>query len=142
MLTPSLPRTPPLPCLSAGLIRKLFSLSVTCSTRFPPHLSPPLFPSLAPPPPPSLSALQPANTKLVSPPLADKVRPMIMWAHLSGVCFTSSGDHSEDKGGGGGGEWDLDRDTQRQRTHKNSLFYIYHARWTPFLIFFFFYSPR
>lgn len=66
-----------------------------------------------------------------------------MWAHLSGVCFTSSGDHSEDKGGGeeggGGGEvFDLDRDTQRQRTHKNILFYIYHARWTPFLIFFFF----
>lgn len=66
-----------------------------------------------------------------------------MWAHLSGVCFTSSGDHSEDKGGGeeggGGGEvFDLDRDTQRQRTHKNILFYIYHARWTPFLFFIFF----
>lgn len=63
-----------------------------------------------------------------------------MWAHLSGVCFTSSGDHSEDKGGGE--VFDLDRDTQRQRTHKNILFHIYPARWTPFLIFFFFYSPR
>lgn len=40
-----------------------------------------------------------------------------MWAHLSGVCFTSSGDYSEDKweeGGGGGEVFHLDRDTQAE----------------------------
>lgn len=50
---------------------------------------------------PLAASSPPGSTKLIFPPLADKVRAMIMWAHLSGVCFTSSsGDHSEDKGGG------------------------------------------
>lgn len=48
-----------------------------------------------------------------------------MWAHLSGVCFTSSGDHSEDKeaggeGGGGGEVFDLEigyREAENTKEH-------------------------
>lgn len=73
------------------------------------------------------SAGSPAGCNKTRFPSADKVRPMIMWAHLSGVCFTSSGDHSEDKeageeGGCRGGIRFRDR-LQRGRERKGTIYF-------------------
>lgn len=82
-----------------------------------PLLSPP--PPAPPPTPPiPLPALQPANTILVSPLLADKVRLMICGPIYQGCVLPAAATTVRMKGGGegdgGGGEiFNLDGDTQR-----------------------------